>query len=164
MPGPHFRRCCENRPLAGRRIQNIFGKAVMKGLPNSHRLLSNRKPRPKGSRYLSARRKGHTVGRDGRIQIISVMGPNGSKLTLADLPPPSTRRWVSSRKAKIVAAVEGGLLSFEEASRRYNLSLEEFHGWEETLHHRPPAAPQPARSSLTPSAPRRDPFLHRAHG
>ena len=76
------------------------------------------------------------MGRDGRINIISVPGPDGSPLTLADLPPSTTRRWVSSRKAQVVAAVEGGLLSFGEACGRYNLTLEEFQQWEVALHMR----------------------------
>ena len=34
-----------------------------------------------------------------------VIGPDGSPLTIADLPPASTRRWVIRRKAEVVAAV-----------------------------------------------------------
>ncbi|HEX7727075.1 MAG TPA: DUF1153 domain-containing protein, partial [Rhizomicrobium sp.] len=41
----------------------------------------------------------------------TVMGPNGRWLSLADLPPPDTKRWVPRRKAEIVAAVRGGILS-----------------------------------------------------
>ena len=41
-----------------------------------------------------------------------VIGPTGAKLTLNDLPPPGTERWVIRRKAEVVAAVRGGLLSF----------------------------------------------------
>jgi hypothetical protein len=44
-----------------------------------------------------------------------VIGPTGIPLTLADLPPANTQRWVIRRKAEVVAAVRGGLLSFEEA-------------------------------------------------
>ena len=47
---------------------------------------------------------------------------------LADLPPPETRRWVARRKAQVVAAVRAGVLSLEEACRRYTLSAEEFAG------------------------------------
>ena len=96
--------------------------------------LAERETAPNGSRYLSAQRKDIAVGRDGRIDVVSVTGPDGSPLTLADLPSPTTRRWVSSRKAKVVAAVEGGLLSFHEACERYNLTWEEFRYWEEALH------------------------------
>ena len=39
------------------------------------------------------------------------IGPDGSPLTIADLPPKTTRRWVIRRKAEVVAAVRGGLLS-----------------------------------------------------
>jgi hypothetical protein len=58
-----------------------------------------------------------------------VMGPDGNPLTLEDLPPPNTTRWVIRRKAEVVAAVRGGLLTLEEACARYNLSLEEFEAW-----------------------------------
>jgi hypothetical protein len=36
-----------------------------------------------------------------------VTGPDGSPLTIADLPPPGTKRWVIRRKAEVVAAVRG---------------------------------------------------------
>lgn len=65
---------------------------------------------------------------------ICICGPDGSPLTLADLPSPTTKRWVPSRKAQVVVAVEGGLLSFREACERYNLTLEEFQHWEVELH------------------------------
>ncbi len=48
---------------------------------------------------------------------------------LERLPPPTTDRWVTSRKAKVVAAVRSGLLTFHEACERYRLSEEEFHSW-----------------------------------
>ncbi|WP_134679270.1 DUF1153 domain-containing protein [Paracoccus ravus] len=54
--------------------------------------------------------------------------PDGSILTLADLPPPDTR-WVASRKAIVLAAVQNGLLCREEAIQRYDLSEEEFISW-----------------------------------
>ncbi|MCH8189356.1 MAG: response regulator, partial [Proteobacteria bacterium] len=40
-----------------------------------------------------------------------VIGPSGKPLTIEDLPPPDTRCWVIRRKAEVVAAVRGGLLS-----------------------------------------------------
>ena len=49
-----------------------------------------------------------------RPRVKYVIGPDGSPLTVADLPPPSTRRWVIRRKAEVVAAVRGGLLSLDE--------------------------------------------------
>lgn len=55
--------------------------------------------------------------------------PDGTILTRADLPPPDTRRWVASRKAVVVRAVEHGLMSEEEAIERYALSEEELTGW-----------------------------------
>jgi hypothetical protein len=59
--------------------------------------------------------------------------PPARKLSLADLPPPETRRWVARRKAQVVAAVQGGVLSLEEACRRYTLSAEEFAAWERAI-------------------------------
>ena len=55
--------------------------------------------------------------------------PDGTTLSRADLPTPSTRRWVASRKAKIVKAVRFGLLSREEAMETYNLSHDELNAW-----------------------------------
>jgi len=60
---------------------------------------------------------------------MSVTGPDGRTLTLNDLPKPGVSRWVTRRKAEVVAAVEGGLLSAESALERWNLSEEEFAGW-----------------------------------
>jgi hypothetical protein len=54
-------------------------------------------------------------------------------VSLADLPPPETRRWVARRKAQVVAAVQAGVLSLEEACRRYTLSAEEFAAWEQAI-------------------------------
>jgi hypothetical protein len=62
-----------------------------------------------------------------------VTGPNGNVLTVADLPPPGTTRWVIRRKAELVAAVRGGLLSLEEACERYTLSVDEFLSWQRAI-------------------------------
>jgi hypothetical protein len=58
------------------------------------------------------------------------LGPNGDVLTIADLPPPNTTRWVRRRKAEVVLAVRAGLLSLDEACERYGLTAEEFSYWE----------------------------------
>ncbi len=63
----------------------------------------------------------------------SVIGPDGSPLTLADLPSPVTKRWVIRCKAEVVAAVCGGLLSLEEACARYTLTVEEFLAWQSSI-------------------------------
>lgn len=62
-----------------------------------------------------------------------VIGPLGEPLTLAELPSPDTRRWVVRRKAEVVAAVNGGLLSIDEVLERYDLTLEEFAGWQRAI-------------------------------
>ncbi|MCB8837783.1 MULTISPECIES: DUF1153 domain-containing protein [Aurantimonadaceae] len=68
-----------------------------------------------------------------RPRVKYVIGPDGSPLTLADLPPTNTRRWVIRRKAEVVAAVRGGLLSLEEACSRYTLTVEEFLSWQMSI-------------------------------
>src|SRR6516162_9237849 len=62
----------------------------------------------------------------------AVYGPYGL-LTIADLPRPGTKRWVIRRKAEVVAAVRGGLLSLEQACSRYALSAEEYMSWQESI-------------------------------
>ena len=62
-----------------------------------------------------------------------VIGPDGSPLTVADLPPPDTKRWVIRRKAEVIAAVRGGLLSLEEACSRYMLTVDEFLLWQSSI-------------------------------
>jgi hypothetical protein len=62
-----------------------------------------------------------------------IVGPTGKPLTLADLPSVNTQRWVIRRKAEVVAAVQGGLLSLEEACKRYSLSVEEFLSWQKAI-------------------------------
>jgi hypothetical protein len=60
--------------------------------------------------------------------------PFEAPVTLASLPPPDTERWVARRKAQVVAAVQAGLLTIDEALARYKLSLEEFAGWQRGLY------------------------------
>ena len=73
------------------------------------------------------------MGKDGRM--LDVLGPEGRRLTLLDLPSPNTRRWVIRRKAEVVAAVHGGLLSLDEACSMYALTVDEFLSWETALNH-----------------------------
>ena len=59
-----------------------------------------------------------------------VIGPAGQPLTVENLPPRNTVRWVIRRKAEVVAAVRNGLIGLDEACERYRLSVEEFLNWE----------------------------------
>lgn len=68
-----------------------------------------------------------------KIKPAQVIGPLGEPLTLDTLPPPSTTRWVVRRKAEVVAAVSGGLLSVDQACARYGLTLEEFATWQRAV-------------------------------
>ena len=62
-----------------------------------------------------------------------VVGPDGRRLAVADLPSPDTKRRVIRGKAEVVAAVRGGLLSLEQACSRYALNREEFRSWERCI-------------------------------
>ena len=62
-----------------------------------------------------------------------VVGPDGFPMSIDDLPPPDTKRWVIRRKAEVVAGVRSGLISLEEACRRYTLSVEEFLSWQRLI-------------------------------
>ena len=59
--------------------------------------------------------------------------PDGTKLTRSDLPDKATRRWVASRKARVVLAVEAGLIQLDEACALYGISVEEFEGWVDAI-------------------------------
>ena len=54
-----------------------------------------------------------------KIRPAQVVGPLGEPLTLDSLPPRDTTRWVVRRTAEVVA--------------RYNLTLEEFAGWQRAV-------------------------------
>jgi hypothetical protein len=64
-----------------------------------------------------------------KLRPTSVIGPLGEPMTFETLPPSNTTRWVTRRKAEVVAAVDGGLLTIEEACERYGLDLEELASW-----------------------------------
>lgn len=68
-----------------------------------------------------------------RLRVKYVMGPDGGPLTITDLPPASTKRWVIRRKAEVVAAVRGGLLSLSDACARYRLTIDEFLSWQRSI-------------------------------
>ena len=62
-----------------------------------------------------------------------IVGPLREIITRDTLPPGHTTRWVASRKAQVVAAVETGLMTIDEVMLRYRLSLEEFYSWQRAM-------------------------------
>lgn len=64
---------------------------------------------------------------------VFVTGIDGELISRADLPPADTKRWVARRKAAVVAAVNGGLITAEEACERYALSPEELESWRDAV-------------------------------
>ena len=57
---------------------------------------------------------------------VSTENRQGAEMTL---PPSDTVRWVASRKIMVLAAIDAGSLSIEEACLRYRLSIEEIASW-----------------------------------
>jgi len=80
-----------------------------------------------------AHRGAHAGAHDGPPRPLEVEGPLGQPLTLASLPPPDTRRWVVRRKAEVLSAINGGLLTAAEACARYRLSPEELELWQASI-------------------------------
>lgn len=68
-----------------------------------------------------------------KIRPGQVIGPLGEPLTLDTLPTTDTARWTIRRKAEVVAAVSGGLLTFDVACERYSLSIEELTSWQRAV-------------------------------
>ncbi len=57
-------------------------------------------------------------------------GPDEQRRLIASLPPHNATRWTTVRKAQVVAAIVGGVLTMEDARLRYALSEEEFISWQ----------------------------------
>ena len=62
--------------------------------------------------------------------VTRVIGPMGELLEIDDLPQPEFVRWTPRRNAEVVAAVRGGLLTFDEACARYSLAMDELIAWQ----------------------------------
>ena len=67
------------------------------------------------------------------VRTAQAIGPLGRTITRADLPPANTRRWVTRRKAEVVAGVRQGLITLAEACERYDLTVDEFLSWQKRL-------------------------------
>jgi hypothetical protein len=71
------------------------------------------------------------MGRDGRPNDADIATQEPA--TIVELPPSGTMRWVPRRKAQVVAAVRGGVLSLDDACQRYALTVEEFLSWQRAI-------------------------------
>lgn len=83
----------------------------------------------------------------------AVLGPAGTWLTIDSLPPANTRRWVVRRKAEVLAAINGGLLTAAEACARYAISPEELELWQKSLERAGMAGLRVTRIQLYQAAP-----------
>ena len=62
-----------------------------------------------------------------------MVGPSGETLTIDNLPVADTGRWTMRRKAQLIAAVRGGLMTKKEACDRCGISAEELDSWQTLL-------------------------------
>jgi hypothetical protein len=80
-------------------------------------------------------------------------------ITAVPLPALDTVRWVPSRKASLVRAINEGVLTIEEASGQYSLSLEELLVWQSRLDRHGPRGLRSSRiqtyRAINPHASRR---------
>ena len=92
-----------------------------------------------------------------KAAVIYVVGPDGDIITRGSLPPASGAHWRIRKKAKVVAAVESGLITLEEACARYRMSHEEYVEWRHTVEQsgltnwvakyaKPAQAPKPSKN------------------
>lgn len=65
---------------------------------------------------------------------MSFMSPPPKGLQRDDgLPPDDTVRWVPSRKAAVLKAIQDGRISLEAACARWRLSIEELRLWQRAM-------------------------------
>ena len=62
-----------------------------------------------------------------------IIGPSGKLLNIDALPSNNTVRWTARRKAEVVSAVRGGLLTPAEVCARYRLATEELDAWQSAV-------------------------------
>ena len=122
----------------------VAGRPDIETSPAERRALEGRAPALSGtgphgqsadSIHIAGRERPEPVSgaRVDEARPLSVPGPLGQAITLETLPPANTRRWVVRRKAEVIAAIRGGLLTAAEACARYRLSPEELELWQESL-------------------------------
>lgn len=71
--------------------------------------------------------------RPATAPLIDSLSASADTAITLDLPPADTKRWVVRRKAQVVEGVRLGVITLEDACRRYNLSVEEFLSWQEMI-------------------------------
>lgn len=61
-----------------------------------------------------------------------VKGLEGERITKESLPSPHGR-WVPRKKATLILAIRAGAITLEEVLHMYDISMEEFRGWQENF-------------------------------
>ena len=72
---------------------------------------------------------GQTLSNDPHSMEPFFIGPDGKRVTLADLPPRDLLNLTSPQKSMVVAAVRHGLIAISEACECFHLSLDEYLDW-----------------------------------
>lgn len=81
--------------------------------------------------------------------VSGISGSNETPLDLTNLPPSPTVRWVMSRKVEVLAAVRRGLLSSDDACKRYAISMDELIAWKSAMDHFGPSGLRATNRSRT---------------
>jgi hypothetical protein len=63
----------------------------------------------------------------------AAIGLRGNVIAQYDLPPAHGVRWTALRKADLIAAILGGVITLDEAKARYALTTEELSEWRRAL-------------------------------
>jgi hypothetical protein len=59
-----------------------------------------------------------------------IMRSDRTVFTVGDLPATDMKRWTMRRKAEVVEAVHGGLITTKDVCSRYALTTDEFLSWQ----------------------------------
>ena len=103
----------------------IVPPTSVRGINLSPRLLVRWLPAPGNFLMEDLVKEGSAVVSDEPFFI----GPDGKRITLADLPSPDLLNLSPALKSVVVAGVRHGLITLGEACEHYHLSLDEYLSW-----------------------------------
>lgn len=69
----------------------------------------------------------------GLPRIDGPFAADGMRLGPSHLPPSHAIRWVTRRKAEVLAAIRCGMITAEDAAARYAISMDELISWESAM-------------------------------
>ncbi len=76
---------------------------------------------------------GQNIQRQDANSNVSMIDSRRYQMMLNELPALDTKRWIVRRKAAVVAAVKNGAITLDDVCWLYDISVEEFLTWQETI-------------------------------